>query len=246
MTTIISQNLAFVTSDRLWTDNDDNPAPPPFKKFYVLEDSIIFYSGYVNAILAILAFYLGDDIGIDEEYAELIGILSIMDKDTCEFIEVDKLNGEVVHSQGATIQKDDNNLFYGAGSGSEYAMECYINNIQIIKNGGNKYDFSKHGDNLIKISMITASTKDTCSGNDFDSIKWIREDQILNQLNWLDTETIEQYNQKIIDLIRKNCGDKEELRELIIMMDDEQAREREELEREIKSIDSHYLISIIL
>lgn len=36
MTTIISQNLTFVAADRLWTDCDDNPAPAPFKKFYVL------------------------------------------------------------------------------------------------------------------------------------------------------------------------------------------------------------------
>ncbi|QEZ91209.1 hypothetical protein [Proteus sp. CD3] len=238
MTTIISQNLTFVAADRLWTDCNDNPAPPPFKKFYILDDSIIFYSGYINAILAILAFYIGDNIGIDEEYATLIGILSNMDEDICEFIEVDRTNGEVVYFQGAITQENGNYIFYGAGSGSEYAIECYINSIQVITINGHYYDFIKYGDHFIKISMDSASTRDRCSGGGFDYIKWLEEDLIIDKLNWLDTETIEQYNQKILDLIRENCGNKKELSELISMMDDERERDQEELEREIKSIDS--------
>lgn len=241
MTTIISQNLTFVAADRLWTDCDDNPAPAPFKKFYVLDDSIIFYSGYINAILAILAFYIGDKIGVDEEYATLIGILSNMDEDVCEFIEVDRKNGEVVYFQGATTTKNYNYIFYGAGSGSEYAIECYINNIQIITINGQHYDFIKYGDHFIKISMNSASIKDRCSGGGFDYIKWLEKDLIVDKLNWLDSEKIEQYNKKILHLIKENCGNKEELSELILMMDNERERDKEELEREIKSVDTSFI-----
>lgn len=89
--------------------------------------------------------------------------------------------------------------------------------------------------------MNSASIKDRCSGGGFDYIKWLEKDLIVDKLNWLDSEKIEQYNKKILHLIKENCGNKEELSELILMMDNERERDKEELEREIKSVDTSFI-----
>ena len=96
MTTIISQDSVFTAADELWTDAEDRPAPAPFKKFYALNDSLLFFSGDIDAILSALSMYIGSLIGVDEEFAELMGQAAELDMRTYELIEIDRSTGKIV------------------------------------------------------------------------------------------------------------------------------------------------------
>ncbi len=237
MTTIISQDAVFAAVDHLWTDENDRPAPAPFKKFYVLNDSILFFSGYIDPILAVLAGYIGDRLGIDEEFAEWMAKAAEMDGRTCEIIEVERDTGSVVYSQGAVKREELDLVFYGAGSGSDYALDSYISGIGIIQESGNRYDFVLHGENLIHNSMTNAFRRDVCSGADFSFIAWDCSCLLKDQLGWVETSQLDVYNSCIMNKITEHFGTKKELIELVSQLADELVEDEKEMEIEAKIFD---------
>lgn len=239
MTTIISQSTVFVATDELWTDILDQPVKSPFKKFYVFNDSILFLSGDIIPILATLAAYLTTDLGVDEEYIEHMATISEMDNYICEIIEVDRTNGEVVYSQNTSINEENGHVFYGAGSGSVWALGSFITGVRVINESNINYEFIKHGLNLITKSMKIAFKSDKCSGGDIASIIWHKDGTIDDSLNWIEPSEINNYHENIIKEIAERFGSKNELIELITMMVDEEKQDAKELELESKIFDDN-------
>lgn len=237
MTTIITQDTVFAAVDHLWTDEADRPALAPFKKFYVLNDSILFFSGYIDPILAVLAGYIGDRLGIDEEFAEWMAKAAEMDGRTCEVIEVERETGSVVYYQGAVRREELDFIFYGAGSGSDYALDSYLSGVGIIQESGNSYDFLLHGENLIHTSMMNAFRRDVCSGGDFSFIAWDNYCLLKDQLGWVETSQLDDYNNCIMTKITEHFGTKKELIELVSQIADEQIEDEKEMEIEAKIFD---------
>lgn len=236
MTTIISQDTVFAAVDTLWTDTNDLPAPEPFKKFYVLNDSIIFFSGFVDPILAVLASYV-EDLGIDEEFAELMAIASELDGLSCSIIEVERKSGRVVYEQDVEKLDAHGCVFYGAGSGSDHALRSLIDGIEILSNSDNGYAFELHGKNLISSSMRCAFKHDCCSGGDVSYIVWSHEQEIFDCLNWIEPSQLIDYHQQILSKISERFESKEAMKEIIAMNIDEEKQDAQELEIEVKIFD---------
>lgn len=236
MTTIIAQDSVFAAVDQLWTDEEDRPAAAPFKKYYVLNDSILFFSGYIDPILAILAGYIGDRIGVDEEFADWIAKYVEAERSTCEFIEVDRKSGAITYYIGAERLKALGSIFYCAGSGSTYAINSYIDCVSIINTGG-AFDFSQHGLNLITRSMNIAFQKDPCSGGDFNFIIWLENAQVIDRLDWIADAHIDNYNKKIKTKIIERFESVDCLKEMLAWMNDESKEDDKEMEIEAKIFD---------
>ncbi|MCU6275295.1 hypothetical protein KWI08_15485 [Morganella morganii] len=239
MTTIISKETVFSATDERWTDQFDRPAQPPFKKFYVFNDSILFFSGDINPILATLASYLTSALGVDEEYAERMAEISEIDNDKCEIIEVDRTDGRVVYSQNASVSEENGHIFYGAGSGSARAIQSFITGIRVINESGNHYQFIKHGLHLLTQSMKYAFKADKCSGGNIAKIIWYGDGIIDNQLNWIKPSEINNYHDSIIKKIAERFESKNALTELITMMIDEEKQYAKELEFKSKVFDDN-------
>lgn len=237
MTTIISQDAVFAAVDELWTDEYDLPAPAPFKKFYVLNDSILFFSGFINPILAVLASYVGDKLGIDEDYANLMAQSSEMDDLSCSIIEVERKSGRVVYEQGATKFHAHDGIFYGAGSGCEYALNSFIDSLGIILSSGKSYDFECHGKNLIDLSMKSAFNRDCCSGGEVAFITWDAAQTCRDYLNWVPATQLNDYHDQILANITERFENKESLLEMITMLIDEEKQDAQEYEIEAKIFD---------
>lgn len=236
MTTIISQDTVFAAVDTLWTDANDLPAPEPFKKFYVLNDSIIFFSGFVDPILAVLAGYV-TDLGIEEEFMDLMAQASELDGLSCSIIEVERKSGKVVYQQDADRLDAHSCVFYGAGSGSDHALRSLIDGIGIISATANGYDFESHGQNLINNSMQIAFKNDCCSGGDVSYITWSSGQKICDCLNWIEPSQLSDYNGKILSLISERFQSKEAMMEIIAMHIDEEKQDAQEFELEAKIFD---------
>lgn len=237
MTTILAQDSLFVAVDQLWTDEADRAAPAPFRKFFVLTDTMIFLAGNIDPILSILAGYIGDRIGIDEEFADWIARYVELEGQTSEFIEVEKSTGQILYSHGIEPHEEMGGVFYCAGSGSDFALRTYMCCLGILKEGGTEFTFASHGLNLITRSMKEAFSQDPCTGEDFDYIAWVDGSLHIDQLKWYDDSQIESYHQKIYKKIVERFVSKNELQELIAMMTDERIEDGKEMEIESKIFD---------
>ncbi|MDM2910221.1 hypothetical protein OGX90_09875 [Citrobacter sp. Cpo012] len=237
MTTIISQDSVFTAADELWTDAEDRPAPAPFKKFYALNDSLLFFSGDIDAILSALSMYIGSLIGVDEEFAELMGQAAELDMRTYELIEIDRSTGKIVYEYGSSRIEEHGCIFYGLGSGSDYALNSFINSMGIILNSGKPFKFPEHGHNLITTCMQHAFQLDECSGGKIAHIVWGDDGVVSDCLAWVPSPELESYHCAIIAKIHERFGTKEELRELIAGQLDEEKQDAKELEIETKIFD---------
>ncbi|MDK9356416.1 hypothetical protein QQF54_20525 [Lelliottia sp. V106_10] len=237
MTTILSQDTVFSAVDRLWTDENDLPAAAPFRKFYVLNDSILFFSGYIDPILAILAGYLQEQLGLDDEFVDAIINYAEMDGHTCELIEVDKKTGEIMYTEGVESREAYGCKFYCAGSGSDYAYQSYVDGLGIFHKDQTAFNFPVHGINLITCSMRVAFNRDQCSGGWFNYAVWSEGALVTDRLDWIDVTEIDNYNQNINLKIIERFESKESLQETIAMMIDEEHKEGKEMEIESKLFD---------
>lgn len=237
MTTIIAQDSVFVAVDQLWTDVADRTAPAPFRKFFVLSDTMIFLSGNIDPILNVLAGYVGDRIGIDEEFADWIARYTELDGQTCEFIEVERKTGQVLFSHGTEPIEKMGGIFYFAGSGSSFAIETYISCLSILQEGGTEFRFADHGMNLITRSMRDAFSKDPCTGPSFDYILWADGSVVDDNLKWCNESEIEEYHQQLYQKIIERFVSIDELKKMIAMMTDEQIEDEKEMEIESKIFD---------
>lgn len=237
MTTIIAQDSVFVAVDQLWTDVADRAAPAPFRKFFVLTDTMIFLAGHIDPILNILAGYIGDRIGIDEEFADWIARYTELEGQTCELIEVQKATGRILYSHGTEPYEDMGGIFYSAGSGSSFALNTYMSCLRILHEGGKEFQFSEHGLNLITRSMREAFSRDPCTGADFDYIAWSDGAVVEDNLKWYDETQIEEYHRQIYQKIIERFESTDELKKLIAMMTDEQIEDEKEMEIESKIFD---------
>ncbi|WP_430673163.1 hypothetical protein [Klebsiella aerogenes] len=236
MTTIIAQDSVFAAVDQLWTDENDLPAAAPFKKIYVLNDSILFFSGYIDPILAILAGYIGERIGIDDDFAEWIAKYVEAERKTCEFFEVDRATGAIIYYFGAEKLTELGCIFYCAGSGSKYAIDSYINSVSIISSNG-VFDFAQHGVNLITQSMNIAFQRDQCSGGDFNFIVWQKNSVAIDKLDWVADADVDDYNESIRTKIIERFESIDSLKEMITWIEDESKEDEKEMEIEAKIFD---------
>ncbi|HEE9947384.1 hypothetical protein [Citrobacter freundii] len=237
MTTIIAQDSVFVAVDQLWTDVADRAAPAPFRKYFVLTDTMIFLSGNIDPILSVLAGYVGDRIGIDEEFADWIARYTELDGQTCSFIEIGKKTGQVLYSHGADPLEEMGGIFYFAGSGSGFAIETYLSCLSILQDGGTEFRFVEHGMNLITRSMRDAFSKDPCTGPGFDYMLWADGSVVEDKLMWFMESEIEGYHQQLYHKIIERFQSIDELKKMIAMMTDELIEDEKEMEIETKIFD---------
>lgn len=228
MTTIIAHNKVFVAADELWTDFLGEPSVPPFKKFYVLGDSIIFLSGDIEAILATLILYV-DEINIySESYVDLISNYVEMQQNTLGIIEVDISTGEVVFHEG--VEHDDiEREIYSTGSGSKFVLESYLLHLDINKSIG--------AVNALHGAMHSTFRQDPCSGGDVKYIHWEENGVCTNQLDWVSAENLHEYNSVIREKIDEMFHGEQDLKELMMIMYSEEKEDQQELDLEILTFD---------
>ena len=236
MTTIFVQNLVFAAADELWTDINDLPAPPPFRKYYVLDDIILFFSGDISPILAVLSGYV-KALGIADDYIDMMIDLAALEETECEYLEVDRTTGEVIYSSDTRWIADKQELFYGIGSGSGVALKCYTNLLSIHETSKQQFDFRLHGRCFIELAMRHAFRADICSGGAIFHASWEDSSPVCDSLDWPSSVELEAYHSRITDQIDRVFGGKEAIRELMAMLAEEDMVDSRELEIEAKRIE---------
>nr|WP_154926676.1 hypothetical protein [Pantoea agglomerans] len=236
MTTIFAQNLMFAAADQLWTDINDLPAPSPFFKYYVLDDIILFYSGDIQPILSVLAGYV-TCLGIDTEYAEKMAELADIENTECEYFEMDRVSGEIIHSVKATEHFLDDQFFCGIGSGAHHALRRYIDSLAIMECSGHQFSFENHGLNLVNDSMYFAFREDVCSGGEVFHAHLDGSELNIERLCWPGKSEISNYNNKILSKIDEHFVSKEAVLELLTLLLTEEKDDQREFDMEAKAFD---------
>ncbi|MBV4366245.1 hypothetical protein [Erwinia phyllosphaerae] len=238
MTTNIVFGDVIAAVDELWTDNYKRPSKAPFKKFYVMDDSIIFLSGHIDPILVALATYV-EALGIEEDYIDSMSMLVEMEGSAYGVIEVDRATGQVLYSEGVDQRTLNNLSFYGGGSGSEEALTTFMAKLEVFKQVNGTCPDDTQIQQLMLSSMEHALRNDECSGGDVCFIQWSNSSLIVDNLCWVPALELDTYHSRICQCIEERFVSKEDVRDLIAMMSDEEHQDAQALEFELKMLDQN-------